>query len=37
MIIEYPNKPTGTTQEQIDQLWEYLWKLAERLNLEERT
>lgn len=34
MFIEYPQKPEGTPQEQISQLWEYLFKLAERLNLE---
>ena len=35
MYIEFPSKPEGTEQEQIVQLWEYLFRLAERLNLEE--
>ena len=34
MYIEYPQKPEGSAQEQINQLWEYLFKLVERLNVE---
>ena len=34
MYIEYPGRPEGTVQEQILQLWEYLFQLAERLNAE---
>ena len=30
--FELPARPEGTTQEQITQLWEYLFRLAERLN-----
>ena len=34
MHIEYPAKPEGSVPEQIVQLWEYLFRLAERLNAE---
>lgn len=30
--FELPARPEGTTQEQITQLWEYLFRLVERLN-----
>lgn len=33
--FELPARPEGTTQEQITQLWEYLFRLAERLNAEQ--
>ncbi len=35
MFIEYPPRPEGTSSEQITQLWEYLFRLAERLNAEQ--
>lgn len=34
-MIDYPQIPQGTPEEQIAQLWEYLYKLAEQLNLRE--
>ena len=30
--FDLPHRPEGTTQEQITQLWEYLFRLVERLN-----
>ena len=36
--MEYPPRPEGSPQEQLRQLWEYLFRLVERLNAEaERT
>ena len=32
--LEYPPRPEGGAQEQIWQLWEYLFRLIERLNAE---
>ena len=32
---EYPPRPEGTVQEQLRQLWEYLFRLAERQNAEQ--
>ena len=37
MAVEYPPRPTGTALEQIEQLWEYLFRLAERENAEKQT
>ena len=31
---ELPPRPEGTTREQITQLWEELFRLVERLNME---
>ena len=30
--LEYPPRPEGTAEEQIRQLWEWLFELTERLN-----
>ena len=32
---DYPPRPEGSTQEQIQQLWEYLFRLAEKLNTQQ--
>ena len=32
--LEYPPRPEGTAEEQLRQLWEYLFRLIERLNAE---
>ena len=32
--FELPARPEGTTQEQITQLWEALFRLTERLNAQ---
>ena len=36
MAVNYPEIPAGTTQQQIGQLWEYLYKLAEYINVKEQ-
>lgn len=36
-MIELPRRPEGTAEEQIEYLWERLYKMAEEINrLEER-
>lgn len=35
MIVDYPERPAGTAEEQIATLWEYLYKLAEKINVED--
>ena len=37
MTVEYPPRPSGTALEQIEQLWDYLYRLAERENAEKQT
>lgn len=37
MIYEMPPIPTGTTEQQLEQLREYLVRLITRLNEENRT
>lgn len=32
--LELPQKPEGTLQEQIEQLWSYLFRLAESLQAQ---
>lgn len=34
MILELPTRPEGSLPEQVEQLWEYIFKLAEQLNAE---
>ena len=31
---DYPPRPEGSTEQQITQLWEALFRLVERLNME---
>jgi hypothetical protein len=33
-IFDYPPRPEGELQEQLSQLWEALFRLVERLNME---
>lgn len=33
--FDYPDKPHGSPDEKIDQLWEALFQLVEALNLKE--
>ena len=35
MNVDYPQRPQGSTEEQLRQLWEYLYRLAEQWNREE--
>lgn len=35
-MVEYPSPLTGNQQQQIQQLWDYLYKLAERINVTEQ-
>lgn len=35
-MVDYPSPLTGNQQQQIQQLWEYLYKLAERINVSEQ-
>lgn len=35
MRLELPDRPDGALPEQIEQLWEYIFKIAEQLNAEE--
>ena len=37
MAVEYPPRPSGTAEQQILQLWEYLYRLAERQNAETKS
>ena len=32
--LEYPPRPEGTAEEQVRQLWEWLFRVIERLNAE---
>lgn len=34
MLLPYPPVLTGTAEEQLRQLWDYLYQLIERLNAE---
>lgn len=34
-MIDYPQLPHGTPDEKIEQLWDYLYKQAERINVDE--
>ncbi len=33
-LFDYPPRPEGELQEQLSQLWEALFRLVERLNME---
>ena len=35
MKLELPSRPEGALTEQVEQLWEYIYKIAEQLNAEE--
>ena len=35
MAYDFPERLTGSTGEDVRALWETLWKLVERLNLNE--
>ena len=35
MPYEFPERLTGNTRDDLQKLWDCLWKLAERLNLKE--
>ena len=35
-VVEYPPRLSGTAEEQIRQLWEYLYRQAERRNVEHQ-
>ena len=37
MILEYPPRPEGSLQEQVEQLWRYLFMLVEKINAGEGT
>ena len=37
MAIQTPDRPQGNAYQQIAQLWEYLYKLAEQLQMMEET
>ena len=36
MFIDYPPRPEGSAREQLEQLWAWLYRLAERLNAEDQ-
>lgn len=36
-MYEYPRCPEGSTEEQLRQLWQALFRLIEALNLKEET
>lgn len=35
--LDMPPRPEGTVAEQVEQLWTYLFQLAERLNTQHTT
>ncbi len=35
MMFEYPKRPEGSVQGQILDLWDYLFKLVEQLNITQ--
>lgn len=35
MPYQFPERLTGDTASDLQRLWEFLWKLAEQLNIEE--
>ena len=35
-ILEYPPRPEGSPEEQTEQLWEYIFRLVEQINAEEK-
>lgn len=35
MPYQFPDRLTGDTASDLQRLWEFLWKLAEQLNIDE--
>lgn len=36
-MLDYPKRPEGTTEQQVERLFDLLWKIIEEINnLEER-
>lgn len=35
MPYQFPERLTGDTASDLQRMWEFLWKLAEQLNIEE--